>query len=88
MRNYITAPMLFNTGFLSNDSALRIKQGLPQQELAGDCFSSFPSKLYGVKIRTEGDCLKNMYTIKFPEVSYGYGNIPKDCPCAKYVQPA
>jgi len=37
VNNYIMASKLFNTGFLSNDSKLRQKQGLPIQEFGGQC---------------------------------------------------
>ena len=38
--NYITAPKLYNTGYLSDDSYSRVKQGLMPQILSSDCYVS------------------------------------------------
>jgi hypothetical protein len=39
---YITAPKLYNTGFLLDDDVSRVKQGLFTQDLSSDCFVTMP----------------------------------------------
>ena len=41
--NYIIAPKLYNTGYLLNETNLRLKQGLMPQTLSSDCFNTVPN---------------------------------------------
>ena len=69
-RNYITAPTLYKTGFLNNQTLFREKQGLDSQQFDG-C--------------NQTNQTNNIYPIKFTQLTYGDGNIPNNCPCVKYI---
>lgn len=89
-KNYITAPTLYQTGFLYEQTPIRQKQGLAPQELSGACQQPHTlTGLYSVPLEKRGVFNSdNMYPVNLPEVNYGSGRIPKYCPCAKYVLPA
>lgn len=88
-KNYITAPTLFQTGFLYDQTPIRQKQGLAPQEFAGACQQPRTlTGLYSVTLEKGVEYNSdNMYPVDLPEVNYGKGSIPKNCPCAKYVLP-
>jgi hypothetical protein len=68
-RNYITAPNLYKTGFLNNQTLFRQKQGLDSQDF----------------VDNKNNKLENIYPIKFTPLTYGDINIPNNCNCLKYV---
>ena len=41
--NYLTKPILYNTGYLLSDNDLRLKQALMPQDLSSDCFNVIPN---------------------------------------------
>jgi len=97
-RNYLTKPVLYNTGFLLNDKELRIKQGLLPQGLSNNCYvdvntnkpaNASQSMSYDIE---ENNLLKNPYynnilfPIKQPYVNYGTPSVPYNCPCLRNMR--
>jgi hypothetical protein len=73
---YLKKPSLFKTGFLPNDSDIRLKQGLIPQNNSNLCYCN-------------NSVCNNKVLYPFPATQWYYdkkGHIPKDCDCAKYVK--
>ena len=94
-RNYLTKPILYNTGFLLDEKELRIKQGLLPQGLSNNCYVNVNQPInseYYVSNSISQNLLKNPYynnvlfPIKQPFVNYGIPTIPYDCPCLRNMR--
>lgn len=95
-RNYLTKPVLYNTGFLLDDKELRIKQGLLPQGLSNNCYVNVNKPVnndyYISRSINDENLLKNPYynnilfPIKQPFVNYGTPNIPNECPCLRNIK--
>lgn len=75
--NYLVVSDLYKADFLSNDTALRNKQGLASQQSAA---LSCTTARQGVNT-----CYQ--YPITLSTVNYGPGSISDNCPCTRFVQP-
>jgi hypothetical protein len=83
--NYITAPKLYNTGFIPPSSTqLRMKQDLYPQTIASLCQYATPEAISNVATPGYHDSL---YPIHFISPDYGPGSVPNDCQCLQYIQP-
>ena len=95
-RNYLTKPVLYNTGFLLDEKELRIKQGLLPQGLSNNCYVNVNKPVnndyYISHSINENNLLKNPYynnilfPIKQPFVNYGTPSIPNECPCLRNIK--
>ena len=78
MNNYLVVKDLYKTGFLSNDTSLRKKQGLDSQQSAAVSCTTNTAK--------QGENTGYQYPITFPTVNYGLGSISDNCVCTRFVQ--
>ena len=94
-KNYLTKPILYNTGFLLDDKELRIKQGLLPQGLSNNCYVNINQPIKNEYISRnieDNNLLKNPYynnvlfPIKQPFVNYGIPPIPYNCPCLRNMR--
>lgn len=70
----IKESQLFNTGFLSNTTLSRQKQGLYSQEIANQCK---PEELYCNN--------KVMYPFPATQMVYDKSSIPRTCDCVRFL---
>ena len=71
-RKYINEPRLFHTGFLANDSLIRIKQDLPLQELSNTCQYLEPNSIDNGYLERNGAFCNNKLLYPFPAVPLIY----------------
>lgn len=89
MSNYLVAPKLYNTGFISpNAAALRIKQGLAPQDISNACaYIPPPNSAYlGQTYPTKATYQTGLYPAKQVQMSYDLPEIPDNCPCLDYIR--
>lgn len=89
MSNYLLIAKQYNTGFLPDDSNLRIKQGLDPQQIANACAYLPPSfTTYSPQGTPYGATCNNTALKPAQQVHWNYGipEIPDNCPCTKYLQ--
>lgn len=88
MSNYIKNPNLFNTGFLPDNTRLRIKQGLSPQTLSNSCAYAPPSiTAYPAHNMPKGAKCNQAALKPAKQVQWNYGTpeIPDNCPCVQYL---
>ena len=71
-RKYIREPRLFHTGFIANDSLIRIKQDLPPQELGNQCQYLEPKSIDKGYLERSGSICNNTLLYPFPAVPIIY----------------
>lgn len=89
MTNYLLVSKQFNTGYLPDETDLRIKQGLAPQQITNACaylpptFTAYPAQGFPYGATCNNAALKPAKQVKW---NYGMPEIPDSCPCTKYLQ--
>lgn len=76
MSNYLLIPKNYNTGYLPDNSYLRIIQGLDPQQIANTC----------AYINTSTYNNTTLKPAQQVQLKYNIPEIPNNCPCAKYLK--
>lgn len=80
--NYLVVTDLYKTGFISNDTSLRKKQGLASQQ--STIVSCTTTNTLSSARQEGGACYQ--YPITLSTVNYGSDSISDNCPCTRFVQ--
>lgn len=81
MTNYINNPNLFKTGFLPENSQLRIKQGLEPQIVNNYCLNKTPTNISQNILQTQ----QHIQSPKQVKWNYRLPELPDSCPCVQYL---
>lgn len=86
MSNYLVAPKLYKTGFLSsNANVLRIKQGLTPQDISNVCYIPSPSTNTSYDEIQREITQSDFHPAKQTQLDYRLPKIPNNCPCLDYL---
>ena len=80
---------MYRTGFINknNDTYIRMKQGLPPQQLSNDCQQPSYDNYYPQNLKSVEICNSdNLYFINMPPVDYGLKPVPECNEGLKYIR--